>query len=199
MSLPLATLPAFRLPARIFHALPWLRHLYNHTVSAQDAALLHRQGTNMVAADWPGWRKGFYMPTPADGGVAALRRWLEGTEGGVVGYGPNVDAAPRREAAWNRETLFDNFAEHTARCRHCRKGLAQVRAGAVLAALAAAACVFALAKRLAAGAPLVAARTVLLGVGALAAAAVCAALLRAARGFFRTHWVHAENKKLLII
>jgi hypothetical protein len=34
---------ACRLLSKIFHWQPWLRHLYNHNVSAQDIAVLHRQ------------------------------------------------------------------------------------------------------------------------------------------------------------
>ena len=29
--------------SKLFHWQPWLRHLYNHTVAAQDIAVLHRQ------------------------------------------------------------------------------------------------------------------------------------------------------------
>ena len=37
------SMSACRLLSKIFHWQPWLRHLYNHTVSAQDIAVLHRQ------------------------------------------------------------------------------------------------------------------------------------------------------------
>ena len=61
LSLPLSTSPAFLLPAKIFHAAPWLHHLFNRTVAAhQDAAILHRQGAALAAADFPGWRRGFF-------------------------------------------------------------------------------------------------------------------------------------------
>ena len=43
MSLPLSTNPRFRGPAKLFQSAPWMRHLFNHTVAAQDVAVLHRQ------------------------------------------------------------------------------------------------------------------------------------------------------------
>lgn len=43
MSLALSTSPKFRAPAKLFHAAPWLRHLFSHTVAAQDVAILHKQ------------------------------------------------------------------------------------------------------------------------------------------------------------
>lgn len=155
-----------RLLSRVFHALPWLRHLFNHDVAAQDIAVLHRQasncssvgparpgwpelqrclpcsarlallpplsdnarrlpaaaaqGTNMSAADFQGWRKGFYLPTSSDTGVVVLRRWLEEAAGGGVAWGPNV-AAPAggsgvAQAETRREILGDHFHQHTGRC-----------------------------------------------------------------------------------
>lgn len=41
-----------------------------------------RQGTNMAAPGFPGWRRGFYLPTSSDAGVVALRQWLERVAGG---------------------------------------------------------------------------------------------------------------------
>ena len=87
-SLPLATGPRFRTLAAVLLRLPWLRHLYNHTVISQDAVLLRGQAANMAAADFPAaWRRAFFLPTASDGGTAALRRWLEGRGGGDVAWG----------------------------------------------------------------------------------------------------------------
>ena len=120
-----------RFLAKVFHWQPWLRHLYNRTVAAQDIAVLHRQvgsawqhsarpshccqqhctalhlwarllappvptipppqptlvprqGTNMASPEWPGWRKGFYLPTRSDAGVVVLRKWLDTVAGAHV-------------------------------------------------------------------------------------------------------------------
>jgi hypothetical protein len=52
MSMAKSTNKAFRFPSRLFHWLPFLRHLFSHEVAAQDAAILHRQGTNMSAGEY---------------------------------------------------------------------------------------------------------------------------------------------------
>ncbi|PSC68584.1 (2Fe-2S)-binding [Micractinium conductrix] len=101
--------------AYVFHWQPWLRHLYKHTVAAQDIAVLHRQGTNMASPEWPGWRKGFYLPTSRDAGVVVLRKWLDTVAGGGIAWGPNIrpGGAPI-QAETRRELLFDHYHQHTA-------------------------------------------------------------------------------------
>jgi pheophorbide a oxygenase len=202
MSLPLSTNAAFRVPARLFRAAPWLRHLNNHEVSAQDAALLHRKGAALAAPNFAarGWRRGFYLPTKADGGVAALRRWLEAAEGGGVQYGPSVAAAPRCEALPGaaRERLFDNWAQHTRSCPSCLRALGRVRAARSAAAAGLAALALAAARAAGRGAAAWGAR----GRAALAAGALALAIARAAlgcleRAFMATQWRHADNRSLL--
>jgi hypothetical protein len=83
MSLALSTSPKFRGLARVFHALPWVRHLFSHTVSAQDVALLHRQvggrgsGVGGVGVGW-----GMHAPLQAWAGLGlgrvCLSGWLAG-------------------------------------------------------------------------------------------------------------------------
>jgi len=55
MSLPLATNSKFGGLSKVFHRLPWLRHLYNHTVAAQDIVVLHRQVSSACVLGC-GWR-----------------------------------------------------------------------------------------------------------------------------------------------
>lgn len=107
----------FGLLSKLFHWQPWLRHLYNHTVAAQDVALLHRQGTNMAAPDWSGWRKGFYLPTSSDAGVVVMRKWLDQVAGGRVAWGPNVSAGDPIQPETRREVLMDTYHGHTGGCR----------------------------------------------------------------------------------
>lgn len=197
MSLPFATSPSFRIPAMIFHKAPWIRHLFNHTVAAQDAAILHRQATNMAAADFPGWRKGFYLPTKSDSGVMVLRKWLESTAGGGIIWGPNVDMEREhsREATQFREELFDNYHDHTQHCLHCRRALSWVRAAGWIIGVMAVLSLGALPS------------FALQGSGRLAiVSGLCAVLCligykvlkNVEKAFIQTSWSHAHNKKLLV-
>ena len=192
-SLPLSTSPKFRTLAAIFRRFPWLRHLFNHTVAAQDIALLHRQGTNMEAADFPGWQKGFHL-TPADQGVVVLRKWLANRAGGGVKWGPNVNGAPVREAAVDRESLFENYKAHTRNCPSCSTALKHVERGLVLSQGVG------LAGLATAAAGVMTGR----GVGGAVMVVVVLAwaasvLLKRLRDrFYHTHWKHSENKKLTL-
>lgn len=202
MSLPLSTSSAFRLPARIFHYAPWIRHLFNHTVAAQDAAILHRQGTNMASADFPGWRKGFYLPTPADSGMTVLRKWLESTEGEGIGWGPNVfrpaeGASAPRQAIRERNGLFDNYRDHTRHCPSCTKALKKVQLAVSVAKGLAAVCFLSLAVVLGHGAPVVSLPAMASVLGVAAMLGLAAGLRKLEKSFFQTEWRHAENKKLL--
>ena len=44
-------------------------------------AVATAQGTNITAADFPGWLRGYHLPTASDSGVVALRKWLEEVAG----------------------------------------------------------------------------------------------------------------------
>lgn len=200
MSLPLSTSSKFRVPARIFHFAPFLRHLYNHKVAAQDIAILHRQGTNLAAEDFRGWKKGFYMPTAADKGILVLRKWLEKAGGGVQ-WGPNVDSRPIRQAVIDRETLFDNYQSHTKHCPHCSTALKRVKQGIVLAKIFGVLSL--LASVVAYIVPAAAERVVpvssVVGWGIISALSWFSvrALYTMQGAFMRTHWRHADNKKLV--
>ncbi|KAL4529531.1 hypothetical protein Ndes2437B_g08894 [Nannochloris sp. 'desiccata'] len=200
MSLPLSTSSKFRFPAKIFHFAPFLRHLYNHKVAAQDIAILHRQGTNLAAEDFRGWKKGFYMPTAADKGILVLRKWLEKAGGGVQ-WGPNVDSRPIRQAVINRETLFDNYQSHTKHCPHCSKALERVKYGIVLAKILAVlsltASVVAYVVPTAAGWVVPVSSVVGWGVLSILSWFSVRALYSMEGAFMQTQWRHADNKKLV--
>lgn len=200
MSLPLSTSSKFRLPAKIFHYAPFLRHLYNHKVAAQDIAILHRQGTNLAAEDFRGWKKGFYMPTAADKGILVLRKWLE-KAGGAVQWGPNVDPKPIRQAAIDREALFDNYNSHTKHCPHCSQALERVKKGRILAAVAGVlsfiAALVAYIVPAAAGQAVPVARVVGYGLVSLLSCCSVQALYNIQGAFMQTHWRHSENKQLV--
>lgn len=194
-----ATRPAFKRMASIFKALPWLRHIYNHTVAAQDIAILHRQGTNMASADFPGWKKGFYLPTGSDSGVAVLRKWLESTQGGEVQWGPDVDPSPSRsrEPSLHRETLFDTFHQHTEHCPHCSGALRALRKGMRAVQVALVACAVSAAYHLGKGAALVSGPVLGVGLAALLLAGVRVALGGMEKAFLVSDWKHSANKKLV--
>lgn len=55
----------------------------------------------MAAPDWPGWRKGFYLPTSSDAGVVVMRKWLEQVAGESLWQGQ-----PPRAQGTGQITLF---------------------------------------------------------------------------------------------
>ncbi|KAI3424952.1 hypothetical protein D9Q98_008334 [Chlorella vulgaris] len=195
MSLPLATNSKFRTLSKIFHWQPWLRHLYNHKVAAQDIVILHRQGTNMAAPDFDGWRRGFYLPTTADSGVVVLRKWLEDVAGGGVAWGPNVAAGGQApiQPEERREVLMDHYHQHTEHCPHCRGALKNVQTASKLLLGTAGACFLGLAYAWGRGtAPLAAASLALLaGLGA--SLALRSALKGLEQQFIFTDWRHSDH------
>jgi hypothetical protein len=151
------------------------------------------------AADFPGWKKGFYLPTKSDGGVSVLRKWLEGSAGGGVAWGPNVDPAPRREAVGNRSALFDNYHQHTKNCPHCLKALKWVNrmmGASIASAMAFAARAAWMATR---GGPVLSWAVGVPAVGAVLGALLWAGLSSMRQKFYYADWTHAKNKKLLQI
>lgn len=152
----------------------------------------------MAAADFPGWKKGFYLPTQSDNGVMVLRKWLESTAGdGGIPWGPNVDTMPgsSREATEIREKLFDNFHDHTQHCPACRRAFNWVRAASWVIGALAVVSLGALPS------------LVRQGSGRLALASALSFVVFALgyrlvknieRTFIQTSWSHAENKKLLV-
>jgi phenylpropionate dioxygenase-like ring-hydroxylating dioxygenase large terminal subunit len=200
MSLPVSTSSKFRFPAKIFHFAPFLRHLYNHQVAAQDIAILHRQGTNLAAEDFKGWKKGFYMPTGADKGILVLRKWLEKAGGGVK-WGPNVDSTPIRQAVVDREALFNNYESHTKHCPSCSKALERVKQGVLVAKIVGVLSL--VASVVAYVIPAAAGRAVLIfsvagwAVVSLVSWLSVQALINFQGSFMQTHYRHSDNKKLV--
>jgi phenylpropionate dioxygenase-like ring-hydroxylating dioxygenase large terminal subunit len=64
-------------------ALPtWLRHVLGHEFMAGDLYILSRAAT-AYAQEGRRWRSSYWMPTSADAGIVALRRWMETFGGGA--------------------------------------------------------------------------------------------------------------------
>jgi len=74
-------------------ALPvWLRHVLGHEFMAGDLYILSRAATQ-YAREGRKWRSSYWMPTSADVGIVALRRWME-----TFGGGSDVPVLPASAA-----------------------------------------------------------------------------------------------------
>jgi len=74
-------------------ALPaWLRHVLGHEFMAGDLFILSR-ASSAYAAEGRRWRSSYWLPTSADAGVVALRRWME-----TFGGGSDVPVLPASAA-----------------------------------------------------------------------------------------------------
>ena len=99
------------LAAKIFRSLPvWLVHIGSSRFLDSDLAFLHFQeqtlhhrGDDAASA--------YFMPTPSDRCIAALRRWLRQ-------YASVMRPLPPPEH--DRQVLFNRWTQHTAHCVHCQ-------------------------------------------------------------------------------
>jgi hypothetical protein len=95
------------LVARVFRALPiWAIHFLSNRFLDSDLVFLHYQERSRdpnLTTD------GYYMPTPADRCVSAMRKWIKT-------YSP-VEILPPLER--DRKRLFDRWSQHSDQCRHC--------------------------------------------------------------------------------
>lgn len=99
----------------------FLVHLLAPVFLHQDQVFLHFQQTILQkqGLKGKGWQKSYWIPTEADKGTVALRRWLD-KNGGVAwsqGACSDLTAMP------SKELLFDTFKTHTCQCRTCSRAL----------------------------------------------------------------------------
>ncbi|GLC41145.1 hypothetical protein PLESTF_000801600 [Pleodorina starrii] len=167
----------------------WLEHIFQrHPVLDGDNYILHTQERFLHEANGD-WRRGYYMPAPADESVVAVREWFDKFGGVVPTCEPGTPLPPRLT---KREAL-DRYSQHTAHCRHCQKALRNVDVATGVAAAAGLLAAAWLLARAMLGLPLLAPAT---GLGLLAAAAAGAAVagLRALRQqFIFVDYVHADK------
>ena len=127
----------------------WVRHLMGHEFVAGDALSLSRAST-AYAKEGRDWRASYWLPSSADLGIVALRRWMDDHGGGpdipalppaAAGVGvlaPPLDtrALTPAEAALDVapvEVLLDRYNQHTKHCASCRGALANTRTVAACA------------------------------------------------------------------
>lgn len=132
MAAALSTLA--RLPAGV-------SHLVNHAVLEDDSIFLHAQERALAldgsAGLAPSWQERLQLPTSADAGVVAYRRWLDAYMRGYGAFGPTGAAgAPRLPAALPREQLVERLRSHTEHCSECSRLLRAARAARATAPLA---------------------------------------------------------------
>lgn len=65
------------------------------------------------------WMQAYWMPTEADKGTIALRRWLD--KNGGIAWSPGVDTD--MAAMPDKNLLFDTYKTHTSQCTSCQKAL----------------------------------------------------------------------------
>jgi phenylpropionate dioxygenase-like ring-hydroxylating dioxygenase large terminal subunit len=159
----------------------WIVHLLGPSFLHQDSVFLHFQQSILHKAAKRGktWAKSYWMPTAADKGTVALRRWLD--RNGGVAWGSDVstdvDALPQKEL------LFDTYKTHTSQCVTCTKALK--RTGWVETALKYSALV-------AGSAGVTTANLPLLSAGALAGAGSIAAG-KVKKMFYEVPFHHQDN------
>ena len=121
------------------NAPPWAIHLSNHKVLEDDNIFLHHAGAALRDDDAlhpADWERRLYMPTAADAGVRAYRRWLDAytaSRGAVF----STHLAPGAPAPRTRAALVDRRASHTDQCASCSRARATAARVAIVAHAAA--------------------------------------------------------------
>ena len=101
----------------------WLQHIGNHKVLEDDQVFLHWQERVLESAGGSAAaERAFFLPTEADGYVAALHRWIN-SHGGEPFAGQRLP--PRQGIA----SLMDRYNSHTVNCRSCSQALHWIRRG----------------------------------------------------------------------
>ncbi|CAN0003370.1 unnamed protein product [Scytosiphon promiscuus] len=106
----------------------WLQHVTGHLFLHQDMVLLHHQEKILASAghDSSTYGKAVFVPTAADRGVTALRRWITDFGSGGPAWDQGCDPAlPPRQR--NREKLFNVYESHTKSCSSCLGALKNVK------------------------------------------------------------------------
>ena len=94
-----------------------------YTLGDQDIQAMHGVEVAMEAAE-KDWKSAYYLPTPADAGVAGFRAWMDKHAGGGVRWAAGVadDATKVKPLAQQ----LDRYDRHTRHCRCCRECLAEL-------------------------------------------------------------------------
>ena len=94
-----------------------------YTLGDQDIQAMHGVEVAMESVD-KDWKSSYYLPTPADAGVAGFRNWMDKHAGGGVRWAEGVedDASKVKPLAQQ----LDRYDRHTRHCRHCRECLSEL-------------------------------------------------------------------------
>jgi hypothetical protein len=96
-----------------FKCLPvWLTHQLSNRFLDSDLAFLHYQGQERQR------QKSYFMPSPSDRCIAALRSWL-----------PKYTDIGEQQlpSALSRSEMFDRWSQHTSNCIHCQRGIKRLQ------------------------------------------------------------------------
>ncbi|GAB4823562.1 hypothetical protein N2152v2_010608 [Parachlorella kessleri] len=118
----------------------WLDHITTRSaVFDGDNVFLAGQDANLAQQaqqEGASWREVFYVPTPADTLVAAVRKWLDEKGGGGPFGSLRHKGSPAALAASaallaqpsseSRRQMLDRYSQHTVHCASCRSALQRV-------------------------------------------------------------------------
>ena len=94
-----------------------------YTLGDQDVAAMHGVEVAMESKE-KDWKSSYYLPTPADAGVAGFRTWMDKHAGGAVQWASGVkDDASQLKPLTQQ---LDRYDRHTKHCRHCRECLSEL-------------------------------------------------------------------------
>ena len=94
-----------------------------YTLGDQDIQAMHGVEVAMESAERD-WKKSYYLPTPADAGVAGFRTWMDNHAGGGVKWAEGVrdDESKMKPIAQRLE----RYERHTRHCRYCKAALREL-------------------------------------------------------------------------
>ena len=99
-----------------------------YTLGDQDIQAMHGVEVAMETAE-KDWRSAYYLPTPADAGVAGFRAWMDKHAGGGVRWAAGVaDDATKVKPLAQRLDRYDRHVRHCRYCRECLKELGSLEA-----------------------------------------------------------------------
>ncbi|KAK9829397.1 hypothetical protein WJX72_005578 [[Myrmecia] bisecta] len=96
----------------------WVRHLEGLDVDDGDAIILNHQDRLLQTDKAAGraWEESCFIPTSADRGLSAVRRWL--SQAKAERFSPPGSTLPL-----TRKKLLDRYEQHVRKCPHCSKAL----------------------------------------------------------------------------
>jgi len=94
-----------------------------YALGDQDIQAMHGVEVAMESNE-KDWKTSYYLPTPADAGVAGFRTWMDKHAGGGVKWALGVkdDGSKVKPLAQQ----LDRYDRHTRHCRHCRECLSEL-------------------------------------------------------------------------